>query len=191
MNLQLISCPTNPFICTSTSKSMHTLIASSQSQLPLQFLLESGYRLIHWRRVLPAAGKSAFGGGGGGASPPSVPLPALEVEVLDGEEEEEGEEADDGEVEAGHQLEVAVLQGQVPLQELAHRLLPDPRHQDPLRPVTQLREHQPVHRPRRRVRPVHPPPPHGHQLHHRLPFLFVRLGFFNYYYLGGILPPAL
>jgi len=53
---------------------------------------------------------------------PPPPLPALEVEVLDGEEEEQGEEADDGEVEAGHQLEVAVLQAQVPLQELAHRL---------------------------------------------------------------------
>jgi len=98
---------------------------------------------------------------------PPPPLPALEVEVLDGEEEEQGEEADDGEVEAGHQLEVAVLQAQVPLQELAHRLLPDPRHQDLLRPVPQLREHQPVHRPRRRVRPVHPPPPHRHHLHHQ------------------------
>jgi len=35
--------------------------------------------------------------------------------MLDGEEEEEGEEANDGEVEAGHQLKVTILQAQVPL----------------------------------------------------------------------------
>lgn len=55
-------------------------------------------------------------------------LPALEVEVLDGKEEEEGEEANDGEMEASHQLKVAILQAQVPLQELTHRLLPEPWH---------------------------------------------------------------
>jgi hypothetical protein len=95
----------------------------------------------------------------------SYNLAALEVEVLDGEEVEEGEEGDDGEVEAGDELEVAVLQAQVALQELPHRLLPEPRHADQLRPVAELREHQPVHRPRRRVRPVHPPPPNRDHLH--------------------------
>lgn len=84
--------------------------------------------------------------------------------MLDGKEEEEGEEADDDEVETGHQLEVAVLEAQVSLQELAHRVLPEAWHQDLLRPISELREHQPIHRPCRRVGPVHPPPPHRHQL---------------------------
>ncbi|TVU04713.1 hypothetical protein EJB05_47844, partial [Eragrostis curvula] len=143
-------------LCTATR--IHTL----QQQILHQFLhfvrVESSILCNLPQKPTHARGKSA----GGGAQPR---LPALELEVLDGEEEEEGEEGDDGEVEAGDELEVAVLQAQVGLQELAHRLLPEPRHPDQLRPVAQLREHQPVHRPRRRVRPVHPTPPHRDHLH--------------------------
>lgn len=91
-------------------------------------------------------------------------LPPLELEVLDGEEEEEGEERDDGDVQAGDEVEVAVLESEVALQELLHRLLWLPWHLDQLRPVSQLREHEPVHRPCRRVCPIHPSPPHRDHL---------------------------
>jgi hypothetical protein len=67
------------------------------------FLSGSGYCLTLIVYYLqPSHGKLASSGGGF--------LPALEIEVLDGEEEEEGEEANDCEMEAGHQLKVAILQ---------------------------------------------------------------------------------
>jgi hypothetical protein len=66
-------------------------------------------------------------------------LPVQELEVPDGEEVEEDEEGDEGDIEAGDQLELAVLQAQVPLQKLWHCLLPEPRHADQLRPVLKLR----------------------------------------------------
>jgi len=88
-------------------------------------------------------------------------LSPLEVEVLDGQGEDDGEE----DAEAGHHgrngAEEVVAEPEVLLQERHHGGRGDAvGQQQGLVQVAELRGQEPVERPRHRVGPVVPPPPH-------------------------------
>ena len=82
-------------------------------------------------------------------------LPPLEVELQDGEAEQESKEHGEGHDHRGHQAQPAVLEAEVVLHEDVHRDAVVHRRRD----VAELRHHQPVQRPRHGACPAVPPPP--------------------------------
>jgi hypothetical protein len=88
-------------------------------------------------------------------------LSPLEVEALDREREDDGEEDAEAGHHGRHDAEEVVAESEVLLQERHHGGGGDAvRHQQGLVQVAELGGQQPVQRPRHRVGPVVPPPPH-------------------------------
>ena len=88
-------------------------------------------------------------------------LPPLEVELHDGEAEQEGEEHREHHDHRGHQAQPAVLEAEVVLHEDLHGDAVIHRRRD----VAELRHDQPIQRPRHGARPAVPLPPDRHFLY--------------------------
>jgi len=103
---------------------------------------------------------------GGGTSPARARfLSSLEVEVLDGEGEDDGEEDAEAGDHGGDDAEEVVAEPEVLLEERRHGGGGGAvGEQQGLVQVAELRRQEAVERPRHRVGPVVPPPPHGDAL---------------------------
>ena len=91
-------------------------------------------------------------------------LSSLEVEVLDGEGEDDGEEDAEAGDHGGDDAEEVVAEPEVLLEERRHGGGGAVGEQQGLVQVAELRRQEAVERPRHRVGPVVPPPPHGDAL---------------------------
>jgi len=103
---------------------------------------------------------------GGGTLPARARfLSSLEVEVLDGEGEDDGEEDAEAGDHGGDDAEEVVAEPEVLLEERRHGGGGGAvGEQQGLVQVAELRRQEAVERPRHRVGPVVPPPPHGDAL---------------------------